>query len=437
MMNKQRRKRGVILTSEGLQKIKDARSKFEYEQNFGEICTYEKLSEITYLDLNTIKRVLKCKKGVDKRTLERFFMSFNLELTDDHYTEPNPHKRKDLGEAICISHFQGRTAELIELEQWLLKDKCRLVTVLGIGGVGKTALSVKLTSHIGNKFDCVIWRSLKDTPPIDKLLADILQFLSANQLTKAELPQRTSDKITCLIEYLRSLRCLVVLDNLESLLCDKNEVGVCRQGYEEYGELLKRTGESTHQSCLLLTSREKPTQVAALEGECLPVRSFKLKGLGQQEGRKILKITGLNCSEPELNHLVTQCSGNASALKIIATTIQDVFDGDITAFLAKKMVVFGDTYKLLDEQFERLSTLERKVIYWLAVNKEPITFSQLWEKMGVTVSKLHLIEGLESLSRRSLIEAQQSYFVLQSIVIEYVLYRFRQTEDYIAILSEE
>ena len=46
-MNKQRRKRGVILTSEGLQNIKDARSKFEYEQNFGQICTYEKLSQIT------------------------------------------------------------------------------------------------------------------------------------------------------------------------------------------------------------------------------------------------------------------------------------------------------------------------------------------------------------------------------------------------------
>jgi hypothetical protein len=98
--------------------------------------------------------------------------------------------------------------------------------------------------------------------------------------------------------------------------------------------------------------------------------------------------------------------------------------------------VFGDIYKLLDEQFERLSTLEREVIYWLAADQEPISFSQLQEKMGISVSKLHLMQGLESLSRRSLIEAQQSYFALQSIVIEYVLYRFRQTEDSIAISSE-
>ncbi|VEP12980.1 WD-40 repeat-containing protein (fragment) [Hyella patelloides LEGE 07179] len=436
-MSKQRRKRGVILTSEGLQKLKDARRESEYRDNFGERYTYEKISEITYLDINTIKRVLKCQEGVDKRTLERFFIGFNLELTSEDITKPNLHKRQDLGGAICVSNFYGRTTELIQLEQWLLQDRCRLVTILGIGGVGKTALSIKLINQIGDKFDCVIWRSLKDAPPIEKFITDLLQFLSKKQLTKAELPHCTSDKITRLIGYLRSSRCLVVLDNLESLLCSNAPAGICRQGYEKYSELFRRLGETDHQSCLLLTSREKPSSVAALEGEKLPVKTFKLNGLREQEGQKILKIKGLDSSELELNQLVQQCSGNASALKIVATTIQDVFAGNVAEFLSKEMIVFGDIYKLLDEQFERLSILEQEVVYWLAINRKPISFSQLREKMGLAVSKLNLIEGLESLSRRSIIESQQSYFKLQSIIMEYILCRFAKTEDTMVLQKAE
>ena len=436
-MAKQRRKRGVILTPQGLEKLQNARSESEYEHNFGERYTYEKLSEITYLDINTIKRVLKCKEGVDKRTLERFFIGFDLKLSDDYYTTPNPHKRKDLRETLCIADFQGRTAELRELEQWILKDRCRLVSILGIGGVGKTALSVKLTNQIGDKFDCVIWRSLKNAPPLEKLLIDLLEFLAAKPLTEAELHQSNTDKITRLLDYLRSLRCLLVLDNPESLLCGNSLAGICSQEHEQYGQLFRRIGESTHQSCLLLNSREKLSQVAILEGDSLPVRSLRLTGLKQQEGTKILQTTGLNCSESQLHHIIRQCSGNASALKIIATTIKDIFEGNINEFLSEKMVVFGDIYQLLDEQFERLSALEQKIVYRLAIHQQPVTFSQLREQMGLAISKFNLMEGLESLYRRSLIESQHSRFTLESIVMEYAICRFAESKDSLALLTTE
>jgi len=41
--------------------------------------------------------------------------------------------------------------------------------------------------------------------------------------------------------------------------------GYMRAGYEGYGQLLRRVGESEHQSCLLLTSREKASEIVSLE----------------------------------------------------------------------------------------------------------------------------------------------------------------------------
>ena len=243
-MPKPKRRRGIVPTSEGLQKLQKVRLELETRENFGERYTLEQLSELTTLDLHTIKRILAGKQGVDKRSLERFFIAFNLELTESCYTQPNPNKRQDWGEAVCVSDFYGRTSELERLEEWLLRDRCRLVTILGMGGVGKTALSLKLAQQVQDRFDCVVWRSLRDGPPIKELLANIVQFLSEEQVTEADLPESIGGRISCLIDCLRSGRCLLVLDNLESLLCSNDRAGFCREGYKGYGELFRRIGET-------------------------------------------------------------------------------------------------------------------------------------------------------------------------------------------------
>jgi MinD superfamily P-loop ATPase len=46
-----------------------------------------------------------------------------------------------------------------------------------MGGIGKTALSVKLAQQIQQQFEYVIWRSLRNAPPVTDLLAELLRFL--------------------------------------------------------------------------------------------------------------------------------------------------------------------------------------------------------------------------------------------------------------------
>ncbi|ARV57285.1 hypothetical protein BZZ01_00395 [Nostocales cyanobacterium HT-58-2] len=432
LQQKARRKRGVLLTKEGLQKLKDAKRDSEIQENFGDRYSFEELSERTGLDPGTVAKVLSADEGVDKRTLEYFFKAFHLDLDKTCYHNAVSYEtRQDWGEAMCVSVFYGRTEEIATLEQWILVDHCQLVAMLGMGGIGKTALCIKLAEKIKDNFEYVIWRSLREAPPVKDILTSLLKFLSNEQETEASLPENIGDRVSKLIDYLRQHRCLLILDNMESILRGGTRAGQYLEGYEEYGELLRRVGEASHQSCLMLTSREKPKEVASLEGEALPVRSFLLGGLNSVDGQKILKLKGIAASESESETIIKHYAGNALALKVIATSIQDLFKGRISEFLKQETAVFGDIRELLDEQFSRLSNLEKDIMYWLAINREPVLLSELREDIVSPIPPQKLLEALESLVRRSLIEKatptlvekSAATFTLQPVVMEYVTHR--------------
>ncbi len=326
--------------------------------------------------------------------------------------------RQDWGEAPGVCVFYGRVAELSQLTQWLIEDNCQLVAILGMGGIGKTALSVKLAKEVQENFEYLIWRSLRNAPPVAEMLANLIGFLSDQQET--DLPESVDGRVTLLINYLRERRCLVVLDNTETILQEGDRAGQYRQEYEDYGQLLRRVGEEPHQSCLVLTSREKPKEFAPLEGEASPVRTLSLVGLGETEGQEVLQDKGLFGSQEEWAKLVEKYSGNPLALKLVSEPIRELFDGDIAAFLAEGEIIFGDTRNLLDQQFQRLSEIEKEIIYWLAIKRELVSLDELLNDIVRTLPKREVMEALESLRRRSLIEQRTALFTLQSVVMEYM-----------------
>lgn len=325
---------------------------------------------------------------------------------------------QDWGEAIDVSIFYGRTAELSKLGRWLVQDRCRLVAILGMGGIGKTALVVKLTQQVQHDFEYIIWRSLRNAPPIKDFLRDSILFLARQQ--HLSLPETEDSLLSCLMGFLRQHRCLLVLDNTESILRRCERAGRYCHNYEGYGHLLRRIGDEPHQSCLVLTSREKPIGIAAKEGNRLPVRSLLITGLESDAATEILHAKGLVPSEEEMQSLVKYYAGNPLALKIAATTIQTLFSGDVSKFLAQGMGIFGDIWELIEQQFSRLSTLEKQVMYWLATNREYVTLSNLLEGVEPKLSHRELLEALESLQRRSLIGRELGSLTQQSVIVEYM-----------------
>ena len=108
--------------------------------------------------------------------------------------------RVDWGEALDVPSFYGRAGELTTLGEWMVQDRCRVVSVLGQGGIGKSALATQMMHRVAEDFEVVIWRSLRDVPTYEALLDDCLQVLAPQALRdpSASLESRQNLLLDCL-----------------------------------------------------------------------------------------------------------------------------------------------------------------------------------------------------------------------------------------------
>jgi hypothetical protein len=338
-----------------------------------------------------------------------------------------PKLRQFLAEMPMSSIFYDRTSSLTTLKHWILQENTRLLAIHGIVGIGKTALAAQLVEQIKHEFDFVIWRSLATSPPLPILQTSIIQsFLWGGAPVPAPEDGATTGGLP-LLEYLQKYRCLLILDDVQMVNSSGQLAGNYQLGYEDYGTLFRQVAELSHNSCLVLLSWEKPREIAALEGKNQPVRSLQLNGLGG-EAAEILREKGLAENE-KWSELIEQYRGNPLWLKIVATMIQDLFNGSLSEFLSEDTLFLGDLESLLHQPFNRLSESEKQVMSWLASETAPVSLSKLPENLQL--SRSHFLKVMQSLGRRSLIEKIQegdrTFFTLGPVLKEYVKTNYSPT----------
>ena len=334
----------------------------------------------------------------------------------------SPSTMRDWGEAPDVSIFYGRDRELELLEGWIVGDRCRVIAIVGMAGIGKTALSVTCAQRVEGDFEYVIWRSLHHAA--EEHFA--LKMLESIPFPDAEGQSATEDPISQLVELLQQHRCLLLLENVETIMRSGELAGCYQQQYDDYRELIQKLATIPHQSCLILTSREQLKEIALLAGETTPVRSLALKGLGE-DAKKILSAKNLS-NENRWDELIQLYRGNPLALKIVSNTIRELFGGQVATFLQQQTIIFGDLSDLLDEQFERLSSSEAEILYWLAIESKALSVAQLFSNPRFPLTAAEIMAVLESLLRRSLIDKNivdgEVLFALQQpVVAQYIIDR--------------
>ncbi|MEG3880591.1 NB-ARC domain-containing protein [Microcoleus sp. herbarium7] len=333
------------------------------------------------------------------------------------------HSRIDWGEAPDVPIFYDRSAELATLKQWIVNDACRLVALLGMGGIGKTALALTAVQQIQGEFDYCIWRSLKERPPLSNILFDLIQSLSPQPETY--LPENTEKSISLLLKYLRSSRCLLVLDELDSILLQGDRY---QQGYEDYADLFQRIVTSRHQSCLLLTSWHQPQELTSLVEQSSTIKVLQLNGLDEQSAQKIIYSAKRFSSSTENNSFSEMSQlydGNPLLLKIVTANFADLFSGNLTQFIQHTTLVIQQILRNFLQKFSAdLSDTEIYLLCCLALRTKPVSNNDLKSNLAVAGEISDLQPVLESLIKQALlvkiIAAGEDSFTLNPEIKKYI-----------------
>lgn len=325
-----------------------------------------------------------------------------------------------------ISQFYGRSAECEQIAQRLLAP-CRLVTIYGVRGIGKTFLAAKVVLEtVQDSFQVVIWRSLShgkwlDRPPLlRELLQDLIQVFDP-QATQAEIPQ--------LLQHLQRSPCLLVLDGWEAVLEPGTHLGSYRSDYRDYSHFLQQLMTTAHQSRILLTSGEKPREVELKESEYGAVYAVRLEGWRERSLKQYLADRGITqVSDAQVRSLLNGYGGHPVILERVAAYIRGAFNGDVEHFLAQDVgQLFGDLPHLVAQQLQPISPLERSFLQSISQLPQPISLQDILQSVVSCELSTPFHELLQSLQRRAIVvqvkynTSRDQYYSLPPFVTQYLL----------------
>ncbi|NET62323.1 MAG: AAA family ATPase [Symploca sp. SIO2E6] len=298
----------------------------------------------------------------------------------------------DLTLAPQITIFYNRTTELEQLNNWIFKQNTRLISVLGLSGIGKTTLVKRFVDLNLYKFEVVIWRSLYFTKSLESLIDDLLNIYQQE-------PKKTlDDKLTQLFYILNQKRCLIIIDDVQNIFIKGNLAGKYQPAYQGFQKFFTMITETQHPSNVILISQEQCTEMECLDEDLYPLKCLHLSGLNDV---KILEFMGLRDEDSWLK-LIQLYECNPFYLKNIANSIKNIFDGCVAEFLSEnELIITKDIQDTLQLLFDKLSFTEQKIAFQMSKLEQPVSRKDL--KDSLELSSTDFINGLESLQRRYLV----------------------------------
>jgi predicted ATPase/transcriptional regulator with XRE-family HTH domain len=313
----------------------------------------------------------------------------------------------------------GREAELATLARLLRDPQCRLLTLVGPGGIGKTRLAIETASAQRELFSdgaCFVSLVPLSSPRfIIPAIADALEFTFSGPL----------DPQTQLLNYLREKQLLLVLDNFEHLL----------EGSELLAELLQQSPGVK----LLVTSRERLNLKAEwlfdIQGLPAPppdqvdrAEAYSAVGLFAQSARRVQASFGLKAEDrlavSRICHLV---EGMPLAIELAAAWVRVLSCTEIAQEIERNLDFLASATRdapgrhrslraVFDHSWKLLSADEQRVLSRLAVFQGGFERAAAEQVAGATLLSLSALVS-KSLVRRT----ESGRYDLHEVVRQYAL----------------
>ncbi len=297
-----------------------------------------------------------------------------------------------------LPDFIGRRAELVTLAALLADPNQRLVTVLGMGGMGKTSLAVVAAAQTAASFpDGVAFVPLAPLSHPSAIVLAIAEAIHYN------FPPDNRPPLEQLVGYLSTRRLLLVLDNFEHLL----------EGAEIVAELLQGAPNLS----LLVTSRERlnlrAETIFALEGMSWsdPDAEADAVRLFAQSARRVL--TAYAPRPGEMESIVEICrlvGGMPLGIVMAAGWMEMLTPGEIAAEIRGSLDVLATELRDIPERqqsmravmaqtWERLNDAERDGLMRLSVFRGGFTREAAQAVTGTSLRTLLALSNRQLLQR--------------------------------------
>uniref|UniRef100_B8HVH0 Serine/threonine protein kinase n=1 Tax=Cyanothece sp. (strain PCC 7425 / ATCC 29141) TaxID=395961 RepID=B8HVH0_CYAP4 len=340
---KQKRRRGVVLTVQGLNRLQAAQTQAECCENHGKRYTLHELSGRTGLSIDTLMKVRACEAGVDRQTLKSYFKSFGLELELGDYQRPNEIDSIDNIEELPDEPFsmadepeypEGQVPlnSPFYLERPPIETECyraimrpgTLIRVKASRGMGKTSLIARILQFAAQQSCKPVLLSLRlADKSMFQSLEQFLRWFSASVTLELQLPHRLEEywdeifgsKISCKYYFEQYLLTelkeplVLALDDVDRLflypeLADEF-FGMLRAWHEEaknrdIWKKLRLIVAHSEEVYIPLNCNQSPFNVG------LPV---ELPELNPEQVQELAERHGLNWSMAQVDQLMSMVGG--------------------------------------------------------------------------------------------------------------------------------
>ena len=311
----------------------------------------------------------------------------------------------------------GRSAELAQIASLLANPDCRLLTLLGVGGIGKTRLAIDAAKRVLDA----------DTRKVDLWVAEEVCFVALASVEKSELVLATiaqslefqatgSELQSEIAAYLARRNLLLVLDNFEHL--------------PDAADTLAQLLQQAPNVKLLITSRER---LHLREEWLMPVAGLSLaEGLLSEAGQLFFRSAqrlqpafSSYGQEDAIAAICAQVEGMPLALELAASWVRFMPCTEIARQLTQKSHIFTTTLRnvperhrslrsLFDQSWRLLSPAEQSVLRCVSVFRGGWTLDEAVTVAGAT---LPVLMGLVD---KSLVRTNgQGRFDLHELVRQY------------------